>query len=213
MDTQSKASLVRTSPHLIDLFNGRPQSLAIPAAVVWLSAFFERPTPEAVQLAYLDRLQHLSSEQLQVAFSRAGTECKFWPSPAVLLDLAGVETPDQCSEREAREALEWVIWRIRRHGVESRCRQGALIREQGRDASGEWHAAEYEQIPPPATPEPIRNALELLGAGDVQTGVRLIAQHPLLVDSLDEYPTLGLRLVAIEKLEARWIEAWRKVNR
>lgn len=181
--------------------------------MLFLSAFFERPLTEEVQAAYSIALEDLAPEQLALAFSRASRESKFWPSPAVLRELAGIETPDQSSERQAREDLEWLLWFLRRHGIEGRPRHGACLQEAGRDGTGEWQPALYELIPAPPIPERVRNTVAELGAGDGKVGVQLIASHPLLSKDLDEYPTLGLKLSAIEKLEARWIAAWKKANR
>lgn len=207
-----RASQMTTSERLRNSFAmcGRTETIAMHLAA--LATCYERPFPPLVQGMYVETLAQLTDEQVIVALTRAqNEESKFFPPPARLRELADIETPDQCSERQAREGLDWVIWRIRKHGVEGRCRRGALLRSAGRDESG-YHAEEWEQIPPPPTPDPIRSALEQLGAGDVEAGVKLIAEHPL-VRGADEYPSLGLKLSAIEKLEARWIEAWRKANR
>lgn len=211
MATASKALQTTTSERLKISFEtyGREETTIQHLAA--LASCFERPFPKLVQAMYLETLSGLTEEQVITALERAQhQEAKFFPPPARLKELAVDETPDQCSEREALDGMQWVIWRIRRHGVESRARNGALIRAQGRDEQGVWHEAEYEQIPPPPTPERVRNTLEEFGYGDVQTGVKMVAEHPLVKYDPDEYPTVGLRLVAIEKLEARWVQAWRK---
>lgn len=181
---------------------------AIQKGLLELSLLWERVLPEQAQLAYLKHLRDLTQEQIALAFDRAAKECEFWPVPAVLRRLAGVETESGSSERQAREGLQWVLWRIRKHGTAGRPARGATIREATRE-----HQAVYESIPCPTTPEPIRTTLEELGAGDVQAGVTLMAMHPLLERDPDAYDNLSFRLSATEKLEQRWLEAWRRANR
>jgi hypothetical protein len=115
-------------------------------------------------------------------------------------------------ERSGENALRWLLQVLRRHGVEMRTVNGKLIREKGR-VDGVWHGDEYEQVPPPEIPAEILATLEILGMGDKKAGVELMARHPALSKNAEEYESLGLRLSAEEKLEARWMTAWKKVNR
>jgi hypothetical protein len=128
--------------------------------------------------------------------------------------LAGVETADQCSEREALEGLRWVLARIRNHGIEGRPKRLGEKRAAGRGEDGEYREAEYDYLPCPTTPVAIGFALSELGAGSVEAGVKLAALHPMLAEVAgNEAGSMGLTLAAIDKFEARWVAAWRRSNR
>jgi len=206
---QNRVSQPGTLQRLTSSFACSEKGEAITQAVALLSLPYERPITEpAVFALYQETLQDLTADQLVTAFTRAQMEeSRFFPPPARLRQLAGCETPDQCSEREARDGLSWVMWRLRRFGIEGRSRKivatAGIIGAIGAIGS-------IEECPP--TPEPIRKALENLGEGDVERGVRLLAMHPMVqsyyVDA--EQQGLGLTLSSIEKLERRWLEAWRR---
>lgn len=164
---------------------------------------------------YVEIFEPLTEEMLIRMFSRAMRESDHFPSPSQLLSLAGVETLDQTSEREAREGLDWMLRTIRKHGVIGKAINGRLIREEWWEGAlpGIFHPAEYEKIPPPAIPEAVSRTLELLGAGSAEVGCRLLGEHPLLSKNPEDSLSISLKLAAIEKIEARWIAIWRKVNK
>lgn len=166
-------------------------------------------TDELDQLYYLG-LSDLTTQQFQQLPERVIRETEFWPTPAALRKLAGLETEGQRSEREGLEALSFVLQRIRRHGIEGRPKRGALIRAAGRDPDGKWQQEEYEEIPAPHVQPRIIAALEELGEGDLKAGVRQVARHPILLSENEDRQPLGLEISAIEKLERRWLDAWRR---
>ena len=53
---------------------------------------------------YLKTLQHLDENQIRQAFEYAAQQCKFFPSPAELLELAGLELPQHSIAKEAEQA-------------------------------------------------------------------------------------------------------------
>lgn len=206
---RGKASSETISASLRRHFSALGREAATAAHLTLLATCYERPFPNPVQELYLACLAELTEEQAITALSRATLEeSRFFPPPARLRELGGCETENSRSEREAQDGLQWVLWRIRKHGTEGRPARGAMIRDATRE-----HQAVYESIPCPTTPEPIRNTLEELGAGNVQAGVTLMAMHPLLDRDPDAYDNLSFRLSATEKLEQRWLEAWRRANR
>ena len=53
---------------------------------------------------YAKVLADLSDDQLSQAIEYASQQCKFFPSPAELLELAGLELPQHSIAREAEQA-------------------------------------------------------------------------------------------------------------
>jgi hypothetical protein len=209
----------------------------ITRALTLLSLPYERPiTQPEVFALYRETVEDLTAERVITALARAQMEeGKFFPPPARLRELAGMEKPGQCSERLAREALQWVMWRIRNHGVEGMPKRGKSLgvtnhrlrplemegklpreREMSENEADTLRRAaqeeQFEWIPCPVTPGPVRRALEEFGEGDVEAGVQLIALHPMLSKSRLDGVYLGLVVSAIEKLEARWHDAWVRAN-
>lgn len=200
-------------PRLRRLFDGHEKVEGICRSLVTLSLGYQQrlDLDEATQALYVETLLDLTPEELALAFTRAQREsAKFFPSPAELLALVGLETSHQRSNREGLEALSFVIKRIRRHGISGAPRHGMKIRDAGRDSNGAWHPEEFEEIPAPHVSERIQRALEELGEGDIKAGVRQCARHPILQSETEERQSLGLEMAAIEKFERRWLDAWRR---
>ncbi|MGP8269128.1 MAG: hypothetical protein ACLQLH_03595 [Terracidiphilus sp.] len=212
VDTRSKALQNKILPSLANVFASSKKKIGLTKALTILSLFYERPVTKEVQEVYWEALEDLTPEQLAQAFSRVTLEQKFWPSPAVLRSLAGVETFDELRRKEAMDGLHWLLGLLRRHDVELRPTE-TVVTPAGRDGNGKWREATYTLTPAPEIPDEIRATLSDLGCGDRKAGAELIARHPALSRNPDEYETLGFRLSAEEKLEARWLAAWRKVNR
>jgi hypothetical protein len=182
----------------------------ITRALTLLSLPYERPiTQPEVFALYRETVEDLTAEQVITALARAQTEeGKFFPPPARLRELAGMEKPGQCSDRLAREALQWVMWRIRNHGVGGVAKRGKSLGVSNERPPEE----QFEWIPCPVTPGPVRRALEEFGGGDVEAGVQLIALHPMLSKSRLDGFMMGPVVSAIEKVEARWHDAWVRTN-
>lgn len=214
MATPAKALQPAILPRLRKLFRESEKLEGISQAIGLLSLGWERPLDKEgnTNLLYSEALEDLTAEQLAQAFSRAETELEFWPSPGKLRQLAGIETPPQFSERRAKEDLSFLVSVLRDHGIQGKPKNGALIQPEHRDEERNFVQARYEKIPPPPLPDTVRNALAELGDGDRMEGAKLVAMHPMLSKDPDEYPTLNFKLSAIEKLEARWLEAWRRAN-
>jgi hypothetical protein len=128
----------------------------------------------------------------------------------------------QCSEDEARGALQWILEKIRIHGRNLAPIRGNLIREgyyetvfdieNGKQRIA--HQPEYEMIPCPPPSEKIKRTVEALGNGDKVDGLLQLSQHPGFATKTDgEYGTQGQRFAAIDKFEQRWLRTWEMVNR
>ena len=222
---QSKALWPAISERLKQSFEQYGREEATTLTLGLLAACYERPMDPAVFPLYLAALQDLTDEQVITALSRtAREEARFFPPPARLRELAGAETSLQRSEREAKDELNWLLFWIRQFSVEGRPKRGRCIREAGWTSDDttapmgkfvrvpEWQPAEYEWTQPTPIPDRTKAALCELGGGEAYEGMKLLGAHPLLTSDKDEYPSLGLRLSAMEKLEARWIEAWRRTD-
>lgn len=177
-----------------------------------LSVCWERALSEETFAVYLKYLSDLSPSQLETAFDRAGKECEFWPVPAVLRRLAGTETAAQYSERRALEDLSFLVEYIRKHGIEGRARNGVMIEPEHRDENRNLVPARFEKIPPPPIPDSVHNAVAEFGYGSQLDGVKAVAEHPALCKDPDLYANPGLKMAMVEKLEQRWIAAWRRAN-
>jgi hypothetical protein len=213
METASTSRLSETLPRLRALFSESSRATAITRSLTALSMCFQQRVDlnELTFAVYVESLEMLEAEELALAFTMAQLEpWPYFPTPGELRKLAGVETSRQRSEREAREALQWLLRWLRKHTIEGRPTRGALLRPAGRDADGKWLEEKYEWFPAPLIPDGTVAALKELGAGDAKSGCQLIAEHPVLAKDPDEYPSLGLKLAAADKLEARWLEAWRR---
>jgi hypothetical protein len=214
MDSRSKALWPATLQQVAKFFADSPKHEAITKALIWLSSFYERPITQEALAAYLSVLEEMTTDQLQVAFSQASRECKFFPPPAELRALAGLRTARQRSESEAREGLQWILEKIRIHGKSLGPIRGALIREGQRLSMHEFIQPEYEMIECPTPSPKICHTVEALGNGDKVDGMYQLAEHPGFVTKTDgDYQSMGQRQAAIARFEERWLRTWEMANR
>jgi hypothetical protein len=192
-----------------DSWTGLSVAQIITQSMEILAACHNRQLTEATVAVYLQALTDVPVVRVAEAFQVAVRESKFFPSPAHLRELAGMPTISQVSEAEADKVLRWLLWRIEKHGVDGHALRGKLIVGERRDGK-EIVDAVYEKIPAPELSERVVAALEYLGYGSQARGMALLAEHPLWALGVADYPTVGLRLTAAEKIEARWLEAWKK---
>jgi hypothetical protein len=136
----------------------------------------------------------LKPEEIVKLIPRAVKEAKFWPSPAVLLGLAGILTGEEKQQREAGDALLKVLNSLKPVRSDPRRLDLWLVEADARRSQGDR----------------IVLALERFGAGDIRTAVEMLLLHPRLRGSSFEAESMGLELVAIEKLERRWLTAWKE---
>ena len=74
----------------------------------------EKPLPSSQRLAlYAQVLSDVPREALSQAFLRALKECRFFPRPAELRELAEGSTEDRKTV-EAQAAWDWILWFMRR---------------------------------------------------------------------------------------------------
>ena len=81
------------------------------------AAFGESITSARLRIYADDLLADLSSEQIQIAVTRARRELKFFPKLAELRELAGVSRPQDCNLVEADAAFQSVIRHLEHEGV------------------------------------------------------------------------------------------------
>jgi hypothetical protein len=224
MDSSNKASRPAILKPVEKLFSNSPKEEATINALAWLASFYERPMSKETFVAYLSVLEELSPYQLQVAFSQAARDCKFFPPASELLALAGYETAHHRSERIAREGLQWILEKIRKHGKNLAPINGNLIREgyyeepskdeRGRLRPPIGHPAEYEKIPCPPPSREICRTVEAIGNGDKEDGMWQLYEHPAFFKRTDgAFDSPGLRQAAIDRWEKRWLKAWEMANR
>jgi hypothetical protein len=144
----------------------------------------------------LTLLTELSPEQVKKLIPKSLKECRFWPSAAELLVLAGVPTEAERMEKEALDALAKVLKVLRdlRHDPE-------VIRDK--------RIAELKV--PPLSEKPWVKTLVRFGGGNLDSAVELLLQHPSLRQSGDEVSGFGLDFNSIQKCEQRWISCWKAV--
>jgi hypothetical protein len=138
-------------------------------------------------------LSDLSQDQIAKLGTLVLKETNFWPSPGRLRELLGLPTAAELEEREAAEGLRSVL---------------ASLRPVARDPRRRdvWMAKAI------LMEDRIGRTLARFGSGDVECAVRVLCQHPTFAGRDAERESLGLELSAIEKLERRWLAAWKAVQ-
>ena len=77
-----------------------------------LAVFFDKPLTEERMALFLEKISLLAPEQFNQAIEYAMEQCVFFPVPAQLFELVGVELPTAQVEQEA--SVEWL--KLRRPG-------------------------------------------------------------------------------------------------
>lgn len=193
---------------------------AIAYAMLHLCEGYEKKLGVKTVELYQAALMDLTVPQLLQAFSRATEECKYWPSPATLRELAGVPAHGDPVAAEAKAELFRILTAMRGpHGLKLQPILGRILygtEDDPKDADG-VRCAYY--VAPKAESTVFRldrrpeAALVRLGWGSREAGIALIAEHPALnrqPDQGDEkYKTNQLR--AADEILKRWTDAYREV--
>jgi len=90
-----------------------PAKVAISGSLLHLTETLERNLSKNPLATYLAVLADLSQAQIVLAFSRAATECKHFPVPALLRDFASIGEPVAMEANESSDgsrALRCGFW-------------------------------------------------------------------------------------------------------
>lgn len=131
-------------------------------------------------------------------------ECKFWPSGAELLRLAGVPTAEEKIEHEAKDTLVNILDNLKETRV--------YCDNQARDM---WVVGVPKNGCLPISmisTEKILPVLVRFGGGSLDGAVEILIQHPRFRSREEDVPGLGFDLSAMDKLEKRWLAAWKEVG-
>ena len=94
---------------MMNLFRGFWQKQtpndAIPLSLKELTAGYEKPMTESMVRLYTAALVDLKQEEIILAFSRAATECRFFPSQATLREFSGRPVTGDLIAAEAKAEL------------------------------------------------------------------------------------------------------------
>lgn len=112
---------------------------AAATAVTTLSETFNRPLLDVAMEAYAEAIEDLGPELIAVATKRALRECRFFPSPVELRELAGVGGPKVIA-RQIADAWEAVVQAMRQHDYTTSVDFGPLVNAVIRNLGG-WQAA------------------------------------------------------------------------
>jgi hypothetical protein len=172
--------------------------------VSWLCLLHNREQREIMDELYWRALSDLTVGQMSQLATLVLKETEFWPSPARLRRLVGIQTQEE-REKQAAEVEQ----RGAKEGLEQLLRS---LRPYSRDAQRrtKWIAGLKEQ---PLAEDPITKALVQFGGGNLETGVEMLCLHPTFKRSDEESESLGLIMNTIDKAEKRWIAAWHEANR
>lgn len=150
-------------------------------------------TNEMLEIYFLALSTELSPERIEELIPIATKGCEFWPSPARLLRLAGVLTTEEQIERDCAGALVEVLDTI------------AICHASRDDIKRRTMA---DQVDPDSS---MGRILVKIGSGSILGALDMLSQHPRFSHG-QEREGMGLELSSIEKLEKRWLQAWREVN-
>lgn len=190
-------------------WQGSTEPAARLGALLLVATTLGRDLTETTQEVYLASLEDFSKDDCIRAFTLALHECKFFPTPGELRELAGIPTAAQQERAAARRALQDVLEAIRKHGPELRPIPGAILTDKGEDGRLLDIPLRAPSTPAPSFMLPVNLALTRLGYGDRRQGVLFLASHPAL-GSTTEFPTVARQA---EEIEKRWFEAYGEVGR
>lgn len=108
---------------------------AIITAVTMLSETFRQPVADAGFEGYILALEDIEPSELAKVTKRAVRECKFMPTPAELLALAGKGGPQQLAADTAA-AWEAALWARRKHDYTTGVDFGPLVNAVIRNLGG-----------------------------------------------------------------------------
>ena len=152
------------------------------------------PTKELEEIYWLG-LSDLTTDQISKLALLVVRQTKFWPSPAVLREMVGLPTAEQVVESNALAGLSTLLKALRMFITWEPLKRDKWLEELSAQKD-----------------DPIRKTLIQFGNGNLECAINLICLHPALRRGDEEPEALGLELNAVQKLEQRWIAAWRNVN-
>jgi hypothetical protein len=140
-------------------------------------------------------LSDLTMSRVPLLTEKIRKETKFWPPPARLRELAGLPDPEQGAQEVALAGLQRVLDSMRM----ARVHKDGIARDKWTD---EAHVRGDPKI----------TAVLTKFGGTFACAIDILISHPQLLDGSEQGESLGLTLSSIEKLEKRWIAAWKAVN-
>lgn len=189
---------------------------AIGLAVVNLADTLERDLSKpGVLESYIAAMADFTPEQCIQAFSRALDECRFFPRPSELRALASpgsVLGIGAQLDREAAEALSAVVQAMRKHGPKLKAIPGRVVRERDGDGCVLLNPEREAETPAPVFDSVTEGAIRVLGMGEREAGLAIVAEHPARMGYGTNDPERGQWVAKNTRdLEQRWNAAWRGV--
>lgn len=194
---------------------GEKKSIPTSSVLTGLGQILNRDLP-ANMVGYVACLDDMKPGELIAACCTAARECKFFPTPSELRELAGIPTAAQQERAAARRALQEVLEAIRNHGPELRPIPGAILTDKGEDGRLLDIPLRAPSTLPPLFPEQTFRAVRSLGWGESRAGLQLLSTHPAVfaMAGTVEYGAYGPTLARqAEEIEKRWFEAYREAGR
>jgi len=151
---------------------------------------------EAIEGIYQLGLSDLSMEQIGRLMLMVPREADSWPNPAQLRRWLGLPAIEEQQEQEAGAVLREILEVIQGESLafDSARRQAWLAGARSHASGRKWRA------------------LAIFGGGSVTSGIELLCLHPRFLRQEDRREVLGLELNSIERLERRWLAAWREAG-
>lgn len=148
---------------------------------------------------YWQGLGDLTMQQARQLADLIVKETEFWPTPARLRRLAGAQrtpTPEQIEEADALRDLGAALDTLAPASRDSRRREQFIA-----------------QLKADMTNHRITKTISSFGSGSLAAGLELLCGHPRFTRPDEGREALGLELSSIEKLERRWIAAWKEQSK
>jgi len=168
-----------------------------------LVCLLHRETPSAeLEEQYQMALSDLTMVQAAALTEKIRNDTKFWPAPARLRELAGLpdaEQRAQAAEEQTRNIALAGLQRVLDSMRMARVHKDGIARDKWTD---EAHVRGDPKI----------TAVLTKFGGTFACAIDILISHPQLLDGSEQGESLGLTLSSIEKLEKRWIAAWKAVN-
>jgi len=198
------------------------RAMAIAASLDALAQIHDRKITPTMAEGYHASLADLTREELVLAFSRAQNELKFFPLPATLREYSGRPATGDPVAAEAKQELFRIVTAMRvpqpqGHGPKLRDILGRVLygtEEKPLDEHGK-PCGIPRRAPGPPFPLSRRTeaALVRLGWGCRETGIALIAEHPIVSGGTAEDGEFQInRLRASDELLAKWTAVYREVR-
>lgn len=210
---------ITTEQHFLAWWHeGEPNQAPVAAVLTGLAQMMGKDLSGALE-GYEAVLSSMTKDQMIRACCLAAEDCTFFPAPAELRRLAGLQTSAQRARDEALKALRRVIEAQTAHGPLLRHNLGGEPDLEARDADGRVPLVtpRKPRIAPPTFCERTEAILVDLGMGKRSAGLLAVSVHLSLVDEDERkgWNAFELATAAREsgRMEQRWTEAWTKGER